>query len=115
MTNDEFMWVANVVGTMEMAHFAGSEHEYGDVSVDAFCGHNAYTEKRCTTCGAIEPETRTETEGTAPAHHHYILVNEEYYTKDDNDKWNTGSSYVLHDVRLFDLRTHRAQGKSVGG
>ena len=94
--NDEFMWVANVVGTMEMAHFAGSEHEYGDVSVsvDAFCGHNAYTEKRCTTCGAIEPETRTETEGTAPAHHHYILVNEEYYTKDDNDNWNTGSSYV---------------------
>lgn len=92
--NDEFMWVANVVGTMEMAHFAGSEHVYGDVSVDAFCGHNAYTEKRCTTCGAIEPETRTETEGTAPAHHHYILVNEEYYTKDDNDNWNTGSSYV---------------------
>lgn len=92
--NDEFMWVANVVGTMEMTHFAGSEHEYGDVSVDAFCGHNAYTEKRCTTCGAIEPETRTETEGTAPAHHHYILVNEEYYTKDDNENWNTGSSYV---------------------
>ena len=92
--NDEFMWVANVVGTMEMAHFAGSEHEYGDVSVDAFCGHNAYTEKRCTTCGAIQPDTRVEEEGTAPAHHHYILVNEEYYTKDDNDNWNTGSSYV---------------------
>lgn len=94
--NDEFMWVANVVGTMEMAHFAGSEHKYGDVSVsvDAFCGHNAYTEKRCTTCGAIQPDTRVEEEGTAPAHHHYILVNEEYYTKDDNDNWNTGSSYV---------------------
>ena len=92
--NDEFMWVANVVGTMEVAHFAGSVHEYGDVSVDAFCGHNAYTEKRCTTCGAIQPDTRVEEEGTAPAHHHYILVNEEYYTKDDNDNWNTGSSYV---------------------
>lgn len=94
--NDEFMWVANVVGTMEMAHFAGSEHKYGDVSVsvDAFCGHNAYTEKRCTTCGAIQPDTRVEEEGTAPAHHHYILVNEEYYTKDDNENWNTGSSYV---------------------
>ena len=94
--NDEFMWVANVVGTMEMAHFAGSEHKYGDVSVsvDAFCGHNAYTEKRCTTCGAIQPDTRVEEEGTAPAHHHYILVNEEYYTKDDNGNWNTGSSYV---------------------
>src|SRR5699024_8552412 len=64
--NDEFMWVANVVGTMEMAHFAGSEHKYGDVSVsvDAFCGHNAYTEKRCTTCGAIQPDTRVEEEGT---------------------------------------------------
>lgn len=94
--NDEFMWVANVVGTMEMAHFAGSSHTYGEskVSVDAFCGHNAYTEKRCTTCGAIQPDTRVEEEGTAPAHHHYILVNEEYYTKDDNDNWNTGSSYV---------------------
>ena len=94
--NDEFMWVANVVGTMEMAHFAGSSHTYGEskVSVDAFCGHNAYTEKRCTTCGAIQPDTRVEEEGTAPAHHHYILVNEEYYTKDDNGNWNTGSSYV---------------------
>lgn len=94
--NDEFMWVANVVGTMEMAHFAGSSHTYGEskVSVDAFCGHNAYTEYRCTTCGAIQPDTRVEEEGTAPAHHHYILVNEEYYTKDDNDNWNTGSSYV---------------------
>lgn len=94
--NDEFMWVANVVGTMEMAHFAGSSHTYGEskVSVDAFCGHNAYTEYRCTTCGAIQPDTRVEEEGTAPAHHHYILVNEEYYTKDDNEKWNTGSSYV---------------------
>lgn len=94
--NDEFMWVANVVGTMEMAHFAGSSHTYGEskVSVDAFCGHNAYTEYRCTTCGAIQPDTRVEEEGTAPAHHHYILVNEEYYTKDDNENWNTGSSYV---------------------
>ena len=94
--NDEFMWVANVVGTMEMAHFAGSSHTYGEskVSVDAFCGHNAYTEYRCTTCGAIQPDTRVEEEGTAPAHHHYILVNEEYYTKDDNGNWNTGSSYV---------------------
>lgn len=92
--NDEFMWVANVVDTMDMAHFAGDSHTYGEVSVAAFCGRDAFTENRCTTCGAIEAGTRVEKTGTAPAHHHYVLVNEEYYTKDDNGNWNTGSSYV---------------------
>ncbi len=91
--NDEFMWTANFVETLSMAHFAGSEHTYEEVSVDAFCGVNAYTENRCTTCGHIEAGSRVEVEESAHDHH-YIKFDEIYYTKDDGDAWNTGFCYV---------------------
>ena len=91
--NDEFMWTANFVEKLGLAHFAGSEHTYEEVSVDAFCGVNAYTENRCTTCGHIEAGSRVEIEESAHEHH-YIEFKETYYTKDDGDAWNTGVCYV---------------------
>lgn len=91
--NDEFMWSAVFVDTQDMGHLAGNDHSYSQVTVDPFCGRDGFTENRCTTCGAIEDGTRVEEEGTA-CDHHYIHFNETYYTKDDNDNWNTGECYV---------------------
>lgn len=91
--NSEFMWVANFVDKLDMAHFAGDSHTYESVSVDASCEHNSFTENRCTTCGAIEADSRVENENTE-CDHHYVKFDEEYYTKDDNESWNTGTSYV---------------------
>ena len=108
--NDEFMWVANVVDTLDMAHFAGTSHTYAQVSVAAACGRDAFVEDRCTECGAIENGSRMVEENTA-TEHHFVSFEEEYNTTDDTiadygtepgegevsaDKaeWNTGSSYV---------------------
>ena len=108
--NDEFMWVANVVDTLDMAHFAGTSHTYAQVSVAAACGRNAFVEDRCTECGAIENGSRMVEENTA-TEHHFVSFKEEYNTTDDTiadygtepgdgevsadeAEWNTGSSYV---------------------
>lgn len=100
--NSEFMWVANAVETMDMTHFAGTSHTYEDVTVDAYCGCDGYTESRCTECGAIETDSRTTEEGTAHTHH-YLLYQETYYTTEDDVTsetdpstvtWNSGESYV---------------------
>ncbi len=108
--NDEFMWVANVVDTLDMAHFAGTSHTYAQVSVAATCGRDAFVEDRCTECGAIENGSRMVEENTA-TEHHFVSFEEEYNTTDDTiadygtepgegevsadeAEWNTGSSYV---------------------
>lgn len=91
--NSEFMWVTNFVETLNMSHLAGSSHTYSAVDVDAYCDEDSYTENRCTECGAIEADTRAENKDTA-IKHHYVKFDEEYYTKDKNKNWNTGSSYV---------------------
>ena len=100
--NSEFMWVANAVETMDMSHFAGTSHTYEDVTVDAYCGRDGYTESRCTECGAIEADSRVPEEGTAHTHH-YLLYQEKYYTTEDDVTsetdpstvtWNSGESYV---------------------
>ena len=92
--NDEFMWAANFVDTIEMSHFAGTSHTWESVSVDAFCGVDAFTESRCAECGIINPDVeRVVTEGTAHEHH-YIKFEETYYTKDDSGANNSGSCYV---------------------
>lgn len=89
--NDEFMWSANFVDVIEMSHITG-EHTYEEVYVEATCGKNAYTENRCTECGAIEAGTREEIEDTA-LEHHFVKFDETYYTK-TGDAWNTGTCYV---------------------
>lgn len=91
--NDEFMWSAVFVDTLSMDHLAGGSHSYSQVTVDPFCGRDGFTENRCSTCGAIEAGTRVVDEGSA-CDHHYIHFDETYYTKDDNDNWNTGDCYV---------------------
>lgn len=102
--NDEFMWAANFVDTIKLSDLTASEHSYEAVTVDPTCGIDGYTEKRCTTCGRIEDGTRKADEGTA-RDHHYIHFTETYYTKED-DKYNTGETFVcadcLHSVNYDD-------------
>jgi len=92
--NDEFMWSANFVETLNMSHLAGTSHRYSEVTVPAYCGRNAYTENRCSTCGASEPGSRVEVEGSALEAHHYVLFHETFYTKNNGGQWNEGDVYV---------------------
>ena len=91
--NDEFMWSANFVDTVDLKTLTGDSHNYKTVSVPATCGRNAFTEERCSECGLIKDGTRVEEEGTAHEHH-YIKFHETYYTKDDNGNWNEADNYV---------------------
>ncbi len=91
--NDEFMWTANFVEVLDMAHVAGEEHTYEAVTVAPVCGVDGYTENRCTDCGVSEADTRVVEEGTA-LEHHFIKFSEKYYTKDDAGRWNTGECYI---------------------
>ncbi|MCD8018054.1 MAG: hypothetical protein LUF92_00245, partial [Clostridiales bacterium] len=93
--NDEFMWAANFTDTISMSEFTASEssHNFQTVSVDAYCGRDAFTEERCADCGLIKDGTREEETGTANEHH-YIHFDETYYTKHDDGNWNTGDSYL---------------------
>ena len=97
--NDEFMWSANFVDTVDMDTLTGTSHNYEEVSVPAFCGRNAFTEERCTDCGLIKDGTRVEEEGTAHDHH-FIKFHEVYYTKDSSDKRNEADNYVCPECGL---------------
>ena len=56
--NDEFMWSANFVDTVDLKTLTGDSHNYKTVSVPATCGRNAFTEERCSDCGLIKDGTR---------------------------------------------------------
>ena len=90
--NDEFMWSANFVDTVDMRTLTGTSHNYETVSVPATCGRDAFTEERCSDCGLIKDGTRVEKENTAHEHH-YIKFHEVYYTKTDGVK-NEADNYV---------------------
>lgn len=60
--NDEFMWSANIVGTIAMSHLTGTDHSYGDVAVPASCTEDEYTVNRCSECGLIQETAETEDE-----------------------------------------------------
>ena len=57
--NDEFMWSANIVDTLDMSHVVGSNHSYKDVKVAETCITDEFTESRCTTCGKVEDGSKT--------------------------------------------------------
>ena len=90
--NDEFMWSANFVDTVNLKTLTGTSHNYETVSVPATCGRDAFAEERCSDCGLIKDGTRVEKENTAHEHH-YIKFHEVYYTKTDGVK-NEADNYV---------------------
>ena len=90
--NDEFMWSANFVDTVNLKTLTGTSHNYETVSVPATCGRDAFTEERCSDCGLIKDGTRVEKENTEHEHH-YIKFHEVYYTKTNGVK-NEADNYV---------------------
>ncbi len=90
--NDEFMWSANFVDVKSMSELTGTSHNYTDVTVAPSCETEGYTESRCADCGLIEGTERTN--ATEALGHHYLPVEEQYYTKDESGNWNTGSTNV---------------------
>lgn len=93
--NDEFMWSANFVDTLDMSHVAGDSHTYAATTVSADCTHDGFTEERCSECGMIKADSRTVSEDDKALGHHYSKMNETYYTKDeDTGEFNTGTTYV---------------------
>ncbi|MDO4617674.1 MAG: fibronectin type III domain-containing protein [Lachnospiraceae bacterium] len=131
--NGEFFYTASIHDhTISMDQLTGS-HNYETVSVSAACGQNAYTEERCTDCGAIKEGSRIEEEGTAHEHH-YVKFDETYYRTDDNSSvkyptigqslqdptitYETGTSYVcIHcltateeEPDVYDTHTYFAEG-----
>ena len=58
--NDEFMWSANIVDTIDMSHLTGSSHSYSEVNVPASCTEDKYTVSRCSTCGLIQETVTAE-------------------------------------------------------
>ena len=95
--NDEFMWSANFVDTVNLKTLTGSSHEFKEVSVPATCGRNAFTEERCSDCGLIKDGSRVEQKDTAHEHH-YIKFHEVYYTK-SNGTNNEADNYVCPECR----------------
>ena len=89
--NDEFMWSAVFVDTINME--ATCSHTYEAVTIAPTCGRDGYTENRCTACGVAEADSRVVDEDSALDAHHYVHFDEQYYTK-KNGKFNTGECYV---------------------
>lgn len=101
--NDEFMWSANFVDTVDLTKLTGSHNDekFTKVSIPATCGRNAFTEERCTApdcdCGLIKDGSRVEQKDTAHEHH-YIKFHEVYYTK-SNKVRNEADNYVCPECR----------------
>ena len=99
--NDEFMWSANFVDTVDLTKLTGSHNDekFTKVSIPATCGRNAFTEERCSDpdCGLIKDGSRVEQKDTAHEHH-YIKFHEVYYTK-SNDVRNEADNYVCPECR----------------
>lgn len=97
--NDEFMWSANFVDTVDLTKLTGShkDEDFSVVSVPATCGRNAFKEERCKDCDLIKDGSRVEQKDTAHEHH-YIKFHEVYYTKSNNVR-NEADNYVCPECR----------------
>lgn len=109
--NDEFMWSANFVDTIAMSHLTGSEHTYADVTVAPSCGREGFTESRCTECGMIEPSTE-RTDIKEALGHHYVQMEDQYYTKDEDGNFNTETVYIC--AGCLDAKSELDEGEVAG-
>lgn len=109
--NDEFMWSANFVDTIAMSHLTGSEHTYEDVTVAPSCGREGFTESRCTECGMIEPGTE-RTDIKEALGHHYVQMEDQHYTKDEDGNFNTETVYIC--AGCLDAKSELDEGEVAG-
>ena len=96
--NQEFMWSANFVDTLDMSKVSSTDesaHHFDKVTVDSTCDANGFTEERCTDadCGIVKADTKEDTDQKATGHH-YIKANDLYYTKDDAGNRKSGTYYL---------------------
>ena len=96
--NQEFMWSANFVDTLDMSKVSSTDesaHHFDKVTVDSTCDANGFTEDRCTDadCGIVKADTKEDTDQKATGHH-YIKANDLYYTKDDAGNRKSGTYYL---------------------
>ena len=84
--NQEFMWSADFVETLDMKHVAGDSHTYETVTVAPTCENDGFTENRCTTCGAVEAGSKKVSEDAKATGHHYIKYEDQTYTKKSENK-----------------------------
>lgn len=84
--NQEFMWSADFVETLDMKHVAGDSHEYETVTVDPTCDNAGFTEERCKTCGVVKADSKKESEAedAKATGHHYIQYKDKTYTKESD-------------------------------
>ena len=93
--NQEFMWSADFVETLDMKHVAGGSHTYETVTVAPTCENDGFTENRCTTCGAVEAGSKKVSEDAKATGHHYIKYKDQTYTKESEDK---DTKYIVVDA-----------------
>ena len=93
--NQEFMWSADFVETLDMKHVAGGSHTYETVTVAPTCENDGFTENRCTTCGAVEAGSKKVSEDAKATGHHYIKYKDRTYTKKSEDK---DAKYIVVDA-----------------
>lgn len=96
--NQEFMWSANFVDTLDMSKVSSTDesaHHFDKVTVDSTCDANGFTEERCTDadCGIVKADTKEDTDQKATGHH-YIKANDLYYKKDDAGNRKSGTYYL---------------------
>lgn len=96
--NQEFMWSANFVDTLDMSKVSSTDesaHHFDKVTVDSTCDANGFTEECCTDadCGIVKADTKEDTDQKATGHH-YIKANDLYYTKDDAGNRKSGIYYL---------------------
>ncbi|MGN0249984.1 MAG: hypothetical protein ACI4EH_01280, partial [Oliverpabstia sp.] len=96
--NDEFMWSANIVGTIAMSHLTGGSHSYKNVSVPASCTEDSYTVKRCSDCGLIQEtatvENKAQTVNAAEAKEGYAILEIDIKTNVDGEQKTLTSDVI---------------------
>ena len=112
--NQEFMWSANFVDTLEMSKVSSTDesaHHFDKVTVDPTCDANGFTEERCTDadCGIVKADTKEDTDQKATGHH-YIKANDLYYTKDDAGNRKSGTYYLC--TKCLDAQSSLPDGET---
>lgn len=112
--NQEFMWSANFVDTLDMSKVSSTDesaHHFDKVTVDSTCDANGFTEERCTDadCGIVKADTKEDTDQKATGHH-YIKANDLYYTKDDAGNRKSGTYYLC--TNCLDVQSSLPDGET---
>lgn len=112
--NQEFMWSANFVDTLEMSKVSSTDesaHHFDKVTVDPTCDANGFTEERCTDadCGIVKADTKEDTDQKATGHH-YIKANDLYYTKDDAGNRKSSTYYLC--TKCLDAQSSLPDGET---